>query len=206
MMAAGSARPRLERSPQDVSRARRVLKDCNMKTLKSVRSVNSFKHLAIGAAMTVSIASVAWTQADATGPEARAPAQTTSYLPSISDFMIATIQPRHIRLWLAAQNKNWDFAAYELGNLKGAFNRLGRAHPTSNDVPLQDMITSVTEQPFEDINKAIRSKDGTGFLKAYGDLTSACNACHQAMNHGAVVIRVPPNAFVPDQDFTPGAP
>jgi hypothetical protein len=120
--------------------------------------------------------------------------------------MIATIQPRHIRLWLAAQNKNWDFAAYELGNLKGAFNRLGRAHPTSNDMPLQDMITSVTEQPFEDLNKAIRSKDATGFLKAYGDLTSGCNACHQAMNHGVVVIRVPPNAFVPDQDFTPAAP
>jgi hypothetical protein len=98
------------------------------------------------------------------------------------------------------------FCTHELGNLKGAFNRLGLAHPTSNDVPLQGMITSVTERPFEDLNKAIRSKDAPGFLKAYGDLTSGCNACHQAMNHGVVVIRVPPNAFVPDQDFTPGAP
>src|SRR6201999_1178481 len=144
MMAAGSARPCLERSPQDVRRARRVLKDCNMKTLKSGRSVNSFKHLAIGAAMAVSSVLSACRQADATAPAARAPAQTTSYLPSISDFMIATIHPRHIRLWLAAQNKNWDFAACELKNLKGAFNRLGHAHPTSNDMPLQDMITSVT--------------------------------------------------------------
>jgi hypothetical protein len=177
-----------------------------MQTSKGGRSVNSFKLLAIGTAMTVSIASAVWTQADATGPEPRASAQTTSYLPSVSDLMIATIQPRHIRLWLAAKNKDWDFAAYELGNLKGAFNRLGLAHPTSNDVPLQDMITSVTEQPFEDLNKAIRSKDTAGFLKAYGDLTSGCNACHQAMNHGVVVIRVPPNAFVPDQDFTPAAP
>src|ERR1700756_2440722 len=120
-----------------------------MGTLNSGRWINSFKLLAIGAAMSVCIALAAWTQADATGPEAPPLSQTTSYLPSISDFMIATIQPRHIRLWLAAQNKNWDFAAYELGNLKGAFNRLGRAHPTSNDVSLQDMITSVTEQPFE---------------------------------------------------------
>jgi HAMP domain-containing protein len=206
MMAAGSVRPRLERSPQDVRRARRILKDCNMKTLKGGRSVDSFKLLAIGAAMTVSIALAALTQADATDPETRAPAQTASYLPSVSDFMIATIQPRHIRLWLAARNKNWDFAAYELGNLKGAFNRLGRAHPRSNDMSLQDMITSATEQPFVDIDKAVRSKDATEFLKAYGDLTSGCNACHQAMNHGAVVIRVPPNAFVPDQDFTQAAP
>jgi hypothetical protein len=177
-----------------------------MGTLKSGRWIKSFKLLAIGAAMTVCIALAAWTQADATGPEAPPLSQTTSYLPSVSDFMIATIQPRHIRLWLAAQNKNWDFAAYELANLKGAFNRLGRAHPTSNDVPLQDMITSVTEQPFEDLNNAIRSKDATGFLKAYGDLTSGCNTCHQGVNRGVVLIRVPPNAFVADQDFTPAAP
>src|ERR1700750_1108841 len=124
--------------------------------------------------MTLPLSVLALTQADATDPETRAPAQTASYLPSISDFMIATIQPRHIRLWLAAQNKNWDFAAYELKNLKGAFNRLGHAHPSSNDMPLQDMITSVTEQPFEDSDKAIRAKDATAFLKAYGDLTSAC--------------------------------
>jgi hypothetical protein len=177
-----------------------------MGTLKSGRWIKSFKLLAIGAAMTVCIALAAWTQADAIGPEAPPLSQTTSYLPSVSDFMIATIQPRHIRLWLAAQNKNWDFAAYELANLKGAFNRLGRAHPTSNDVPLQDMITSITEQPFEDLNNAIRSKDATGFLKAYGDLTSGCNTCHQGVNRGVVVIRVPPNAFVADQDFAPAAP
>src|SRR3984957_19951122 len=63
------------------------------------------------------------------GPEAAPSSQTTDYLPSISDLMIATIQPRHERLWWAAQNENWEFATYELGNLHGAFNRLGQAHP-----------------------------------------------------------------------------
>src|ERR1700744_407482 len=94
------------------------------------------------------IAMAVWTQA--------APAQSdvtlaseASYLPSISDFMLATIQPRHIRLWIAAQNSNWPFAAYELGNLKGAFNRLGRAHPRDHEISLQDMIATVTAQPFE---------------------------------------------------------
>jgi hypothetical protein len=129
-----------------------------------------------------------------------------SYLPSISDFMIATIQPRHVRLWIAAQNKNWPFAAYELGNLKGAFERLGRAHPSEHEIPLQDMISSVTAQPFEDLRSAIQSKDDTAFAKAYGDLTSACNACHQGTNHGVVVIRVPTESSVSDQDFTTAAP
>src|SRR5882672_199630 len=102
--------------------------------------------------------------------ESASPSKETSYLPSISDFMIATIQPRHIRLWIAAQNRNWPFAAYELGNLKGAFDRLGRAHPVEHEIPLQEMISSVTTQPFEDLRKAIQSKDKTAFDKVYGDL------------------------------------
>ena len=56
-------------------------------------------------------------------------AQPATYLPSISDMMIGTIQPRHERIWRAEQAGDWDFAAYELGNLRGAFGRLGRAHP-----------------------------------------------------------------------------
>ena len=135
-----------------------------------------------------------------------ATSKATNYLPSISDFMIATIQPRHIRLWLAAHSKDWPFAAYELGNLKGAFDRLGQAHPMEHEIPLQDMISSVTAQPFEDLRKAIQAKDATAFDKAYGDLTSACNACHQGTNHGVVVIRAPTDASLSDQDFGSTAP
>ena len=127
----------------------------------------------------------------AAGPEATPSPHVTEYLPSISDLMITTIQPRHERLWQAGQDGNWDFAAYELGNLKGAFNRLGQAHPTEHDISFPDMITSVTEQPFEELNSAIRSKDSAAFGKAYADLTDACNSCHQALNHGLVEIRVP---------------
>jgi hypothetical protein len=120
--------------------------------------------------------------------------------------MIATIQPRHIRLWIAAQKNNWPFAAYELGNLKGAFDRLGRAHPTDHEIPLQDMISSVTAQPFADLGKAIQSKDAAGFAKAYGDLTSACNSCHQGTNHGVIAIWVPGESLMSDQEFAPTTP
>jgi hypothetical protein len=50
----------------------------------------------------------------AAGPDA-AVSPRTDYLPSISDLMIATIQPRHERLWRAQQDGDWEFAAYELG-------------------------------------------------------------------------------------------
>jgi len=127
----------------------------------------------------------------AEGTEATPLPQTTGYLPSISDLMIATIQPRHERLWQAERDGNWQFAAYELGNLRGAFDRLGRAHPNEHDISFPDMITSVTAQPFKELNSAIQSKDGTAFAKAYADLTAACNSCHQALDHSVVEIRVP---------------
>ena len=120
--------------------------------------------------------------------------------------MIATIQPRHVRLWVAARSGDWSFAAYELGNLKGAFDRLGRAHPVEHEIPPQEMILSVTSQPFEDMHKAIESKDRVAFSKAYGDLTSACNACHEATNHRVIVIRAPTDSSISDQDFERTAP
>lgn len=121
-----------------------------------------------------------------------------SYLPSVSDLMIATIQPRHERLWKAQQQHNWEFAAYELHNLHGAFERLGHAHSTVENTSLPDMIASVTDQPFAELKSAIETKDEAAFAKAYVDLTDACNACHQALNHGTVVIGVPDGASSSD--------
>jgi hypothetical protein len=136
----------------------------------------------------------------AAGPDTAPSPQAASYLPSISDMMIATIQPRHERIWRAEQDGNWEFAAYELGNLQGAFRRLGIAHPTQQGISFPEMISSVTEQPFKELNSAIKAKDGATFTKAYADLTDACNSCHQALNHGVVAIRVPSATSASDLD------
>ena len=135
-------------------------------------------------------------------PEAASPAHTAEYLPSISDLMIATIQPRHERLWRAEQDGNWDFAAYETGNLRGAFGRLGIAHPIEQNVSFPEMIASVTEQSFKELNTAVQAKDHAAFAKAYADLTDACNSCHQALNHSAVEIRVPTRTSASDLDIS----
>lgn len=175
-----------------------------MSPIRKQRSI-TYRILPV-AAVCGCIALALWTQAAPAQPDASVASKATSYLPSISDFMIATIQPRHVRLWIAAHSRNWPFAAYELGNLKGAFGRLGQAHPVEHEIPLQEMISSVTTQPFEDLRKAIQSKDKTAFDNAYGDLTSACNACHQGTNHGVVVIRAPTDSSISDQDLAGAAP
>ena len=146
--------------------------------------------IAIAAAAILAIG-LATSRSIAAGPEAAPSPQTTGYPPSISDLMIATIQPRHERLWRAEQDGNWEFAAYELGNLHGAFGRIGQAHPITQNISFPEMIASVTEQPFKELKSAIQSKDAAAFTKAYADLTDACNSCHQALNHGVVEIVVP---------------
>lgn len=132
--------------------------------------------------------------------------QSTTYLPSISDMMIATIQPRHERIWRAEQAGDWDFAAYELGNLRGAFGRLGRAHPMDENTPFPDMIEAVTKQSLGDLKSAIDRKDDAEFGKAYDALSEACNSCHQALSHGTIVIGRPTGAPQSDLIFGKAGP
>ena len=155
--------------------------------------------ITIGAAAILAIG-LAASRSVGAGPEAAPSPRATGYLPSISDLMIGTIQPRHERLWRAGQNGNWDFAAYELGNLEGAFDRLGHAHPTQAGISFPEMIASVTGQPFKELGTAVKSKDGVAFAKAYADLTDACNSCHQALNHGVVTIRIPSRTSASDMN------
>jgi hypothetical protein len=157
--------------------------------------VLSILALSMGAVLGITLATLHTASA---GQETSPAPQTAPYLPSISDLMIATIQPRHERLWRAEQDGNWDFAAYELGNLQGAFGRLGQAHPTEHNISFPEMIASVTDQPLKELGSAIKSKDGTAFAKGYADLTDACNSCHQALNHGIVEIRVPSRTSASD--------
>jgi hypothetical protein len=159
---------------------------------------------AIAAAAVLAI-DLAASSTTAAGPEAVPSPQASGNLPSISDLMIATIQPRHERLWRAGQHANWEFAAYELGNLHGAFERVGHAHPVTQNISFPETITSVTEQPFKEFNSAVQSKDGTAFAKAYADLTDACNSCHQALNHGVVGIVIPSRTSASDLKID-GAP
>ena len=43
--------------------------------------------------------------------------------------MTMTVQPRHIKLGLAARDHNWSYAAYELHELEEAYERVARHSP-----------------------------------------------------------------------------
>lgn len=131
-------------------------------------------------------------------PDAELP---QAYRPSFGDLMTIAVQPRHTKLGLAGQEKNWTYAVYELRELQGAFERTGRAVPTYRSMNTADLIDATIKAPMEDVAAAITSGDAARFTEAYAQLTATCNACHQSTDHAAVVVQVPRASSYPDQDF-----
>lgn len=126
-----------------------------------------------------------------------------TYRPVTSDLMNSIIQPRHIKLWLAGNARNWAFAEYERHNLQGAFNRMAIAIPDYEGTKMTDMLDAFTKQPFDDLAAAIKAQDEARFAKAYGELSDGCNSCHISSDHALVVIKVPDVSDYPDQKFAP---
>ena len=120
--------------------------------------------------------------------------------------MTIAIQPRHIKLGLAGQERNWTYAAYEFRELQSAFDRVARAVPTYRSMNTADLISGTIKAPMEDVEAAIKAGDAVKFAETYAQLTATCNACHQATDHGAVVIQAPKASPYPDQDFGPAKP
>jgi hypothetical protein len=143
-----------------------------------------------------------------TAPTGTAPAGAAppASRPRLGALMTMTVQPRHTKLALAGQARNWPYAAYELHELQESFERAARAWPQWRTVPIAEMMGNLTTEPMAALAQAIKSADVTRFTAAYGQLTAACNACHQAADRGVVVIQVPQGTAFPDQDFRPAKP
>ncbi|HXQ51060.1 MAG TPA: hypothetical protein VN802_08210 [Stellaceae bacterium] len=132
--------------------------------------------------------------------QAQAP-PSPGYRPGLGDLMTATVQPRHIKLGLAGQQKNWAYADYELHELQEAFERAASVWPTWRGVPVAQMIEFNTKEPIASIGQAIKAGDAERFDKAYKQLTEACDTCHQGAGRAMIVIKVPDASMFPDQDF-----
>lgn len=159
----------------------------------------------IVAALTLGAPKLAFTQTATISAATPAPVADAAaeFHPSMGDLMTMAVQPRHIKLGLAGKEKNWDYAAYELSELRNAFARIARTIPTYQNAATADLVKSIAAAPLDAVEQAIKAMNAAQFNSAYHQLTQACNVCHQSQNHQAVVIKVPETAMYPDQDFRP---
>jgi hypothetical protein len=159
---------------------------------------------AIGFGITAAVGAAA-TEPSSSGPSSRV-TQSSTYVPVTSDLMNAFIQPRHIKLWLAGKSQNWVFADYERHNIGGALGRMAAAIPSYKGTSNADLIAAYATPQLADLDTAIKAKNETAFVKAYGALTAGCNGCHQATGHEMVAIKVPDSNPFPDQNFMAPTP
>jgi hypothetical protein len=138
----------------------------------------------------------------AQAPPATPPAP--SYMPSVGDLMTTAVQPRHIKLGLAGHARNWEYATYEVSELRGAFNRVVKLSPIYNrTTDMAQMVAANIKDPIDQMTAAIKAKDGRAFDIAYTAATRSCNTCHEGLEHSFVVIKEPVASAYPDQSFAP---
>ena len=115
---------------------------------------------------------------------------------SCGDLMVSILQPRHTKLALAGQARNWRYLTYELLEFEEAIERINRLSPW-----VAEQMQAFTSQPLANLTKAIKAEDAAGFTQAFEQLTQACNQCHQHFGREEVAIRVPEVSPFPNQDF-----
>ena len=132
-----------------------------------------------------------------------APPTVQDYHPSFGDLMTMAVQPRHTKVGLALKDRNWAYLTYEDSELRNAFGRIARTIPTYRQSKLADLFASNILPTLDELDAAVKAKNGPAADAAYGKLTEACNACHMALDHAAVVIRAPMSSPYANQDFKP---
>jgi hypothetical protein len=136
------------------------------------------------------------TLAIAQSPNMRA-SSSEKYVPQLGDLMNA-IQTRHIKLLFAGRAQNWGLATYELRQLRAG---LVDAAVMYDGIPVSNVTTMTA--PIQSMEEAIAAKDGKRFAKLFGELTTGCNGCHQSMDRGYIVMRVPTEQPFSNQVFPP---
>ena len=138
----------------------------------------------------------------AAAPPLRGPVSSAlNYVPGVGDLMHLLVQPRHAKLGLAFEEKNWPLAGYAFKELQQALGTVGKVQPKWRNLTVPEMIESMTGESMRDLDEAIQAKNAKQFAQAYEDLTSGCNSCHTALNHGFIVIKTPEASAFSNQEF-----
>ena len=145
------------------------------------------RHIAIGATCAAaSFPVLADDQGPADSQEQNPPNAQERFVPRLNDMMVAT-QLRHFKLWYAGVVKNWPLANYELIQIREAITDTERLYANKGG----SRMSATMMPPTDDVEEAIKARDGKKFASAFTKLTAACNSCHEADGFGFIKIRDP---------------
>jgi len=116
-----------------------------------------------------------------------------SYHPELGEQMLG-IQIRHARLWFAGEAQNWNLTAFEIQELKEAFDAVveqNPEHPIFLPDKLSDILPAMTNAPIKALRDAVDHSSKAEFEKAFDSLSAACTGCHHVAGNDFLVIQRP---------------
>ncbi|MEP6485485.1 MAG: hypothetical protein ABJB01_13630 [Rudaea sp.] len=117
----------------------------------------------------------------------------SAYRPELGEQML-TIQIRHARLWFAGEGQNWNLAAFEVQELKEAFDAVVEQNPEHaifQPQRLADILPAMTNAPIKTLRDSIDHSSKAEFEKAFDGLSAACTGCHHVAGNDFLVIQRP---------------
>jgi hypothetical protein len=160
--------------------------------------------VALAAAIVASVGSAAAQTAppqQQQSPRGGPASSALNYVPGVGDMMNLLVQPRHAKLGLALQARNWELAGYALKELQQAFGTVATVQPKYRNFTVAEMIQSMTGDATRDLDDAIRARNAKRSADAFDGLTDGCNSCHTALGYPFVVIKAPEASSFPNQEF-----
>lgn len=119
-----------------------------------------------------------------------------TYKPGLGEFMTG-IQLHHAKLWFAGQNQNWPLANFEIHEIGESLDDINEFCKDRPEVKSIGMLKS----PIDSVTEAVLQKNPQLFKTSFSLLTTTCNNCHKATDHGFNVVTIPTNPPVSNQDF-----
>src|SRR5258706_5438425 len=89
------------------------------------------------------------------------------FKPAFDDLMTMLVQPRHTKLWLAAQQKNWQLAGFELNEMGSALKRVGQTVPKYRNISVDATVSSIFAPKIQAVAGAITAQKPAQFKTPY---------------------------------------
>jgi hypothetical protein len=120
--------------------------------------------------------------------------------PGLGEFM-TTMQLHMAKLWFAGKAANWGLAKYELDELRETVEGAQTLHAKKNGVDISNVLASVVQTQISPLSDSINRRNQNAFTRAYDDLRTACNGCHEESGHRFIAIIRPSAPPVSNQKW-----
>lgn len=154
------------------------------------------------ALLAVALATACNPQGDSAAFEERLNELEARFTPGLHTLM-GEVGMRHATLWFAGDAGNWPLADYQLHEIEELIEEIETLHPTYDGIPVAQLIGETTAPALGLVEAAVDAADREAFVRAYDQVTQACNGCHIASDRAAIRIVRPTTPPLTNLEFTP---